>query len=117
MKELQRRFDRIRDSFEVACRRYGALSETWRPVTLIDLSAGGLAFESEELFETGEPVEIRIRLPSARAPLQMRAQVVRGDPEGPGRCRCAVEFVEIAPDQQAEIDGLVQFLRTPPASS
>ena len=48
---------------------------------------------------------------------RIRARVVRSDPLSPGTCRCAVEFVEVTPDQQAEIDGLVQFLRTRPPSS
>jgi c-di-GMP-binding flagellar brake protein YcgR len=113
----QRRFDRVTASFEVECRRAGALSETWRRVVVIDFSAGGLRFHSEELFEPGEPLELQIRLPSIRMPLLLRAQVVRSESLVPGMCRCAVEFTEVTPDQQAEIDGLVQFLRTPPASS
>ena len=113
----RRRFDRVTASFEVECRRAGALSETWRRVVVVDFSAGGLRFHSEEPFDPGEPLEVQIRLPNIRWPLLLRARVVRSDPLSPGTCRCAVEFVEVTPDQQAEIDGLVQFLRTRPPSS
>ena len=113
----QRRFDRVTDSFQIECRRAGSLSETWRRVALIDLSAGGLGFSAEELFEPGEPLEVQIRLPNMSTPLLLRVQVVRSESLAPGACRCAVEFIEVTPDQQAKIDALVQFLRPPPAPS
>ena len=117
MGSEQRRFDRVTASFEVECRRAGSLSETWRRMTVDNLSAGGLTFCSEELFESGEPLEMQVRLPSLRAPLLIRARVVRTESLAPGRCRCAVEFVELTVDQQTQIDELVQFLRTRPSSS
>ena len=104
-------------SFEVECRRAGALSEAWQRVAVVDFSAGGLRFHSDEPFDPGEPLEVQVRLPNIRWPLLLRALVVRSEPLAPGACRCAVEFVEVTPDQQAEIDGLVQFLRTRPSSS
>ncbi len=117
MGSEQRRFDRVAALFEVECRRAGSLSETWRRVTVVNFSAGGLGFCSGELFESGESLEVQIRFPSFRAPLLMRARVVRGELLAPGTCRCAVEFVEMTVDQQAQLDDLVQFLRTRPASS
>ena len=116
MGSEQRRFDRVKASFKVAGRRAGALSETWRRVAAIDFSAGGLSFESEELFEAGEPMEFEIALPSLRMPLHLRAQMVRSEVLAPGRYGCAAEFVDVTPDQQAAIDELVQFLRKPPVS-
>ena len=37
MGSEQRRFDRVKASFEVAGRRAGALSETWRPATSVQM--------------------------------------------------------------------------------
>ena len=113
----QRFFERASASFEIMCRRAGSLWYIWRGVAVTDFSAGGRGFDAEELFEEGEPLDIQIRLPSARASLLLRARVVRCRPLPSKACRCAVEFIEMTSDQQAEIDGLVQFLRTPPASS
>lgn len=113
----QRSFERASASFEIMCRRAGTLSESWRRVAVTDFSAGGLGFDAEELFEEGEPLDIQIRLPSGRAPLLLRARVVRCRPLPSKVCRCAVEFIEMTSDQQAEIDGLVQFLRPRPESS
>lgn len=116
MGSEQRSFERASASFEISCRRAGAFSEIWRQVTVTDFSAGGLGFEVEELFEEGEPLDIQIRLPSARDTLLLRARVVRCQSLPSKMCRCAVEFVEMTPDQQAEIDTLVQFLRPRPES-
>ena len=115
MGSEQRRFDRVMVPFEVTCRRAGALTETWRRMSIIDLSAGGLAIHSEELFEERESIEVQIRLPGARSTLLLRALVVRSDMMASGLYRCALEFAELTPDQQAGIDELVQFLRPPPS--
>ena len=109
----QRRFDRIPESFDVRCRHYGALSEAWRRVFTIDVSAGGIAFQTDELVQEGQGFEIQISLPSFRAPLYIRGEVVRCRPVA-GAMECAVEFVNVSPDQQAAIDQLVQFLRRRP---
>ena len=116
MGEEQRRFERIRATFQVECQRYGALAETWRRVAAIDLSAGGLAFHSDEPFEAGEMLEIRIALPGAREPLVLRGLVIRSDALKPDMIRCAVEFSDMSPDAQTEIDELVRFLKSRPAS-
>ena len=116
MGQEQPRFERIRAAFQVECQRYGALAETWRRVIAIDLSAGGLAFHSDEPFEAGETLEIRIALPGARAPVILRGLVIRSDAVKPGLIRCAVEFSDVSPDAQAEIDDLVRFLKTRPTS-
>ena len=115
MRSERRRFDRVKASFEITYRVAGTLTETWRAVTIIDLSAGGLSFDSQELFEEREPIEVQIRLPGARSTLLLRALVVRSDMMASGLYRCALEFAELTPDQQAGIDELVQFLRPPPS--
>jgi hypothetical protein len=116
MGEEQRRFDRIRASFQVECQRYGALAETWRPVIALDLSAGGLAFQTEDLFQEGETLSLRFRLPGRNSPLELRGMVVRSQPLQGRIIRCAVEFAELTPDAQVEIDELVRFLKSRPAA-
>ncbi len=110
MGEEQRRFQRIPEAFEVKCRHLGAFSETWRHVVTVDLSAGGLGFQSAELYDLSDSLEIQIRLPSFRMPLELRARLVRCTPMLSGVSECAVEFIDVTPDQQAEIDELVRFL-------
>ena len=114
----QRRFDRVpaRFDLECECRSDKAPANAWRSVAVADLSAGGLRFHSRERFELGELLDVQIRLPNLARPLVLRARAVRRGPPGPGGQECAVEYVDVTPDQQAEIDELVQFLRTRPPS-
>lgn len=116
MGEELRRFDRIREAFRAECRRYGALAETWRPVIAVDLSASGFAFVTDEWFQEGEDVSLQFRLPGSREPLALRATIIRSVRESPGAIQCAAEFTEVTLDQQAEIDTLVQFLKSRPDS-
>ena len=116
MGEELRRFDRVREPFRVECRRYGALAETWRPVTAVDLSASGFAFITDEWFQEGESVSIQFRLPGQSEPLQLRAIIARSVQERPGAIECAAEFSHITADEQGEIDRLVQFLKSRPDS-
>jgi hypothetical protein len=80
-------------------------------VTAIDISAVGIRFQGEELFEVSEPLELQIDLPNAREPLLLQGQVVRNQPLSSGMTDYAVEFVDVTLIQQAAIDTLVSFLR------
>ena len=111
MGQEQRRFERIPVSFNVQCRRSGALAESWQQVATIDFSAGGLGFQSDEPFEVGETLDVRIHLESFPEPLAIRGCIVRTYPLPVGARGCALEFLEMTPDQQARLDELVQFLR------
>ncbi len=111
MGQDQRRFARVPESFSIQCRRRGAFSEGWRNVRTTDLSAGGIGFEGTELYEEQETQDIRITLPSFRVPLVLLGNVVRSRSQPGGMVDCAVEFIDVTPDQQCEIDELVAFLR------
>ena len=106
----QRRFDRIPEALTARCRPVGALAEPWQTVITADLSAGGMSFESGQLVEEGSCVELELPLPGA-ADVTLRGRVVRAAPKGPGAADIAVEFLDVSPEQQAQIDTLVQFLR------
>ena len=113
MSEEHRRFDRIQETFTLRCRHLGSLSETWRPVVMIDISAGGLSFRGEELYQDGQQLDLEIMLPRYRTPLRLQARVLRCRPL-PDAVESAAEFLDVTLDQQAEIDELVQFLRRRP---
>lgn len=106
----QRRFQRIPESFRLQCRRLGSLAETWRRVATLDLSAVGASFDTEELYDPSDTLDIRIDLPNFRVPLLLHGRVVRSRPRPGGAMECAVEFVDMTPEQQGAIDELVQFL-------
>jgi len=110
MAQAQRRFQRLPEALEMRCRRVGARSEAWRIVATHNISAGGASFESEELYDVSETLEIQIHLPSFRAPLVLLGRVVRSRSLPSGVMDCGVEFVDVTPDQQVELDALVQFL-------
>lgn len=114
----QRRFDRVPAGFglESECRSDQMPANTWSSIAVVDLSAGGLRFHSRESLGLGELIDVRIRLPNLAKPLALRARVVRRGSPGPGGRECAAEYLDVTPDQRAEIDELVQFLRTRPPS-
>ena len=111
MGEDQRQFFRVPAEFQVQCRQRGALASPWQGVSTTDLSAGGISFQSEIMLEAQEPMDIRITLPSFRAPLVLSGVVVRVRSIASGLSDYAVEFGDVTPEQQEQIDGLVQFLR------
>lgn len=111
MGEEQRQFQRIPESFNIQCRPFGALSETWRGVVTMDLSAGGIRFRSEAWYELSDMLELQIQLPTSRVPLVFRGRVVRSRRLPSGNAECGIEFVDLTPDQQIELDELVQFLK------
>lgn len=110
MEAEQRRFHRIPVPLTLACRRAGSLADVWREVALLDLSAGGVGFESEEPYDTDELLDLRLHLPGSGAPLLLRGRVVRSRAQPAGIVACAVEFLGMEPTQQAALDDLVAFL-------
>lgn len=113
MGKEQRRFDRILETFSLRCRPAGSLQEPWRAVVTLDLSSGGLSFQSEQLFDAEDRVDIEMRLPGILEGLILLGRVVRSRPLIPGTVEVAVEFLDVTPDEQARIDELVQFLKKP----
>ncbi len=111
MGDEQRGFVRIPLPFQAFCRHYGALAETWHPVALLDLSAGGMSFTSEDLFEPDCSLEIKIQLPADAASLILRGILRRVKSRSTNFVEYGMEFSEVTPGQQAKIDELVRFLR------
>ncbi|MBI3331051.1 MAG: PilZ domain-containing protein [Candidatus Omnitrophica bacterium] len=110
MTDQTRKFPRIPVPLALSCRRSGSLADVWREVAMLNLSAGGVRFETDEPYDPFELLELRLSLPGSRAPLALRGRVVRSQAGEAGLFECAVEFVEVAPTQQAELDDLVAFL-------
>jgi c-di-GMP-binding flagellar brake protein YcgR len=107
----QRKFDRIPEVLDAQCRPTMGFSGNWRVIATLDISAGGIGFQTQELFETSDTVEIQLRLPGMPGPLVLPGMVVRSRPLPSGLSECAVEFTDVSPSQRAELDALVQFLR------
>jgi c-di-GMP-binding flagellar brake protein YcgR len=114
MGEEQREFARVPLPLHASCRQHGSLAETWHAVMLLDLSAGGMSFTSEDLFASEGSVEVRIQLPAALEPLTLLGVVRRTKLLGTNFMEYGVEFLDVKPDQQAKIDDLVQFLKKRP---
>ena len=105
----QRRFDRIPQPFETKCRRIHELLKPWIAALTRDLSAAGMCVQSNERFEIGALLDIQIELPNVPGVLHLQGRVVWQ--RGWSVVEYGVEFLEITPDQQAQIDEIVQFLK------
>ena len=111
MGEEQRQFHRVPAEFKVQCRERGTLTAPWQSVSTTDLSAGGISFQSESMLEVQGSMDIQITLPNFRVPLVLRGIVVRVRSMHSGMSDCAIQFTDVSPAQQEEIDALVRFLR------
>jgi hypothetical protein len=69
-----------------------------------------MSFQTEEMIAACSTMEVRMRLPSFRMPLVLKGTVVREVMKG-RLCEFAIEFINVRPEEQAEIDELVLFLR------
>ena len=120
MADERRDFSRVPVPFEVRYRIYGELGETWREVATMNISAGGMRLRSEEPIEVGAQLEIQITLSSAATPLAVQGSVAWSRSMGAGANESGVQFTGLTPQQQEQMDSLVQFLRksgpTPPAA-
>lgn len=116
MGEERRDFSRAPVPFDIRYRIYGELGESWREITTLNISAGGMRFRSDDLIEVGIQLEVQIALPSAPAPLIVRGRVAWSRLLGSGVSENGVQFTNVTPEQLEQIDGLVRFLmkKSPP---
>ena len=84
------------------------------PGILTDLNASGLQFSGELSLESGTRIEVHLQLPNRTKPYQFQGEIVWMRPAHSGLTEYGVQFVDVTPDQQFEIDDLVRFLMHPP---
>ncbi len=111
MTRERRRFYRIPQAFHTRYRLIGELARGWSAANTLNLSAGGMRFRCEESMEVGVLLELQITLPSEGEPLVVRGRIIWCHMPASGVTEAGVEFLELSPDQQAQIDNLVQFLK------
>lgn len=108
--EERRRFTRVSQSFDARYRVYGELTESWRTIRTINLSASGMRFRSAHPIEAGTVLQLEITLPCLRAPLVVNGQVAWSHTMASGVTENGAEFVDVTPLQSERIDELVKFL-------
>ncbi len=106
----RRRFSRVQQPLDAQFRLYGELTSSWRSARTLNISANGLRFRSEDTLAPGTAIEIQIPLPGMREPLVVRGMVAWAQMQASGVTESGVEFMELSPDTQAQIDELVRFL-------
>ena len=111
MTRERRGFSRIPHTFDAQYRVSGDLTSFWHPMTVLNVSAGGLRFRSEESLESGTVLEVRFQLPGDSQALLLVGRVVWNQLEASGVTESGIEFSDVTMDQQMKIDALVQFLK------
>ena len=114
MTRERRRYPRIEQLFEVRYRFAGELGASWGTASLINLGAGGMRIRNAEAIAPETLLDVEIRLPTHQTVLVLQGRVVWDRLQAAEVLEHGIEFIELKPDQQAQIDDLVQFLRKSP---
>ena len=109
MRKERRQFRRVHHEIAVRYHTYG-WGESWKTATLLNLSAGGIRFRSDELLEPGSQIELQIALPNAAGVLTVHGRVIWSQSVAAQVHEHGVEFAEATPEQQERLDELVRFL-------
>ena len=112
MQRERRRFPRVAEPLEAQYRIDGDFTSSWKGMTVINLSAGGIRFRSPESISPGASLQLKIKLPGVPQPLELRGAAVWSAMQAPEVIETGVEFLDLTLKQQAQIDQLVSFLRT-----
>lgn len=81
----------------------------WYQGLIMNMSAGGLRCTCERLVEEGTTLEFRLRLPGRQEPYQFSGTVIWTKPVA-ATIECGIAFQAMPPEQQFDIDEVVQFL-------
>lgn len=109
----QRRYRRVKLNASLSYQLEQALSDPHRhPGILTDINAGGFRFAGSHPITPGTRLHAQLRLPNRPEPYRLNGEVVWLRPSH-GVTEYGVAFVDVSPEQQADIDELVQFLLKP----
>lgn len=92
----------------------GVRSAAWKEAIILDFSAAGMLLQVPEWYQELDRLELLIALPTSPEPVTLQGRVARSRRLPAGSTECAVEFANVTPSQQFELDELVQFLKRHP---
>lgn len=107
----RRDFHRIPQAVEGRYRVSGHFGALGSSMTLVNISAGGLRFRSEEQLEKNALLEVEMKIPSFREPLIVKGRVAWSTLQASGVAETGVEFLDVPPEIRYRIDSIVQFFR------
>ncbi|MBI4341606.1 MAG: PilZ domain-containing protein [Candidatus Omnitrophica bacterium] len=107
----RRDFHRITQAIEGRYRASGHFGALGASMTLVNLSAGGLRFRSEEQLEKDALLEVEVKIPGFREPLIIKGRVAWSTLQASGVVETGVEFLNVSPDLRCQIDSVIQFFR------
>jgi hypothetical protein len=110
MPRERRRFPRVSEALEVRYREAGAVGESWRAGTAINLGAGGLRFRSSDAFPAGTLLNLQLRLPGGGEPASLNGRVAWSQLQASSVTEVGIEFLNATEPQRALIHQLVAFL-------
>ncbi len=109
-RQERRRFVRVALPHPVQYRLQEESAGSWRSALMTDFSAAGLRFICDRTLKAGTPVEFEMFFPTRTEPYHFVTSVVWGRAAASGTFEHGVAFTTVTPEQQYEIDELVQFL-------
>ena len=113
MGQERRRFQRAPESFPIQCRNPKE-GERWKGVQAINISASGLRLLSDVPFEEHAMMEFKLDLPNIGGPLVLLGDIVWSKVMTVGVVEVAVEFKQVTPEQEIQIDEIVDFMMRKP---
>ena len=105
----KRQFPRTAYALQAQFRADGDM--IWLPLTVQNLSAGGLRFRAADELDPGRTLRIKIALTGAQTAMELRGRIVWKQMCAPGVTEHGAEFFDLTEPQQVQIDQLVQFLQ------
>lgn len=111
MVQQGRQFERVELPIQAKCRLYGDLSETWRHIQVLDLSASGMRFECEMLIEEQSRIEIQMMLAVSQRWFVVRGTVMRCKPLSGMNSEIGIKFEDLGITESTQIDQMVHFLK------
>ncbi|MBI3394446.1 MAG: PilZ domain-containing protein [Spirochaetia bacterium] len=104
MTDERRRFPRLSSNFSLEVKPA-------TPVSGQNISKGGLMFTHPAALDPGSVVQLVLRVPSLSGSVDVKAKVIRCErASGPGY-NVAVNFVDLEPDQETQIEDFVNSFK------
>ena len=101
---------RIKQPFHATYRQVGGSAPSWCSMSAVNLSLTGARFRSPQRLEPGCLLELAVLSPKALHPFLLRARVAWNKAYPSGILEYGTEFVDVTPDQERQLEKLVESL-------
>ena len=109
MSHEKRKEQRVKEDFSMLCKLYRKTPIQGSVPRILDISKSGLCMMSDSRFETGDIMQLIMRIPpDFKEKIEIFSRIIESFQTKNGRFKTRAVFIEVSPAAKASIEKIIQ---------